>query len=135
MLKKRYIAVLLIKEHNDYTIIGKKVFNPTNKSIKFRNNTYILNLGKRTFSKGLKQFYYVDITNKTKTKQLVFIKPNENTEVDTEVIDMIISKKIIKQLTSELGITDYKQIIFYVVIGLTIGGLIGYLVGRSLLGA
>lgn len=123
--RKKYLAVFLIKEQESYTIVGKKFFNPTINSIEFQSNTYLINTSTPTYTKGLKLFFFMDISSKN---QLLFVK-TKGKKVDTEIVDLIMSKKIIKQLTSELGNTDFKTIILYLIIGLTIGGLIGYLIG------
>lgn len=123
--KKRYIAIFLIKEQNTYSIIGKKLFNPTTTPIQFRSNSYIVNPSIPTYSKGLKLLFFIDIKTK---KQLLFEK-NKGDNIDTEIVDLIMSKKIIKQLTSELGGIDYKMLIMYLVIGLVMGGMIGYIIG------
>lgn len=125
--KKRYIAVFLIKEQNTYTIIDKKIFNPTLDSIEHKSNTYIINSGNPTFSKGLNLFFFIDRDSK---KQLLFVK-NKSEGNDTEIIDLIMSKKIIKQLTSELGGIDFKTILLYLAIGLSLGGMIGYIIGSG----
>jgi len=128
MFKKRYIAVFLIKELDSYTIIGKKLFNPSNVSengISYKGNSYIIDTSERTFSKGLNQIYYIDKNTKD---QLLFSEIKRKTsKVDTGIIDMIIRKKIIKQLTSELGNTDYKSLLMYIIIGGIVGGLIGWI--------
>lgn len=124
---KKYIAVFLIKEQNSYTIVGSKRFNPTIEAMEYKNNTYIFNHSTETFSKGLKLFFFLDKDTK---KQLLFVKI-KNDNIDTEIIDLIMSKKIIKQLTSELGGIDYTSILLYVGVGLAIGGMIGYIIGGS----
>ena len=125
--KKRYLAVFLIKEQNTYSIIGKKVFNPLKPSLEYSGNTYIINSETPTFTKGLFLFFYIDTDEK---KQLLFVKKNKNEkQVDTEIVDLIMSKKIIKQLTSDLGNTDFTTIILYLIIGGAIGGLLGYIIG------
>ncbi len=125
---KKYIAIFLMKEQNTYNIIGKKFFNPTSESLQYKQNTYILTPSTPTFSKGLKLFFFYDMETK---KQLLFVK-NKNTGNDTEIVDLIMSKKIIKQLTSELGGIDFKMISMYVVLGLTIGGMVGYIIGGAI---
>lgn len=127
MFKKKYIAVFLIREQNTYTIVSKKYFNPTKDSIQFRSNTYIISSANPTYTKGTKLLYFIDVNSK---KQLLFVK-NKTNEIDSEIIDLIMSKKIIKQLTSELGGVDITSILLYLVVGLTIGGLIGYLIGSG----
>ncbi len=125
--RKKYIAVFLIREQNTYTIVSKKYFNPTKDSIEFRNNTYIISSANPTYTKGLRLLFFIDVSSK---KQLLFVK-NKTNEIDSEIIDLIMSKKIIKQLTSELGGVDITSILLYLVVGLTIGGLIGYLIGSG----
>ncbi len=124
--KNRYLAIFLLKKQNSYSIDGKKLFNPIDKSVEYKGNTYILNTSVETLSRGITLIFYLDIDSK---KQLLFTKPSKDNIVDAEIIDLVMSKKIIKQLTSELGNTDYKNIIMFLIIGCTIGGLIGYLIG------
>lgn len=123
--RKKYIAIFLIKEQNTYTIVGKKFFDPTKESMEYKNNTYIFNHSIPTYSKGLKLLFFLDKDTK---KQLLFVK-NKNDNIDTEIIDLIMSKKIIKQLTSELGGVDFTSILLYVGVGLALGGMIGYIIG------
>ena len=125
--RKKYIAVFLMKEQNTYNIIGRKLFKPTSDSLNYKGNSYIFKVSTPTYSKGLKLFFFLDMESK---KQLLFVK-NKSDDIDTEVIDLILSKKIIKQLTSELGGIDFKITIFYLIIGLAIGGMIGYIIGSG----
>lgn len=122
--KKRYLAVFLKKVQNSYHIVGKKLFNPSADSIKFQNQAYTLNFEISTCSRGNTDLYYINIDTKN---QLTFQKGVKSNKIDTTVLDMIISKKIIKQLTSDLGNTDYKMIMIYFTIGAIIGGLIGWI--------
>ncbi len=125
--RKRYIAVFLIKEQNAYTITGKKPFNPTLDSMEFKGNTYIINSETHTFSRGLNLFFFIEKDSK---KQLLFVKSKSQGN-DTEIVDLIMSKKIIKQLTSELGGLDFKTILLYLIIGLALGGMIGSIIGSG----
>lgn len=124
--KKKYIAVFLIKDQNSYSIEKKKRFNPSNKEITFRNKTYIINPSISTFSKGLKKFFLIDIN--ITSGHLLFRKGKESV-ITPEIIDMIISKKIIHQLTSNLTDTAIKMNIMMIIIGAVIGGLIGWIAG------
>jgi len=126
--KKRYLAIFLIKEQNSFTIVGKKLFNPNNPEISYSGKAYIIKTDKSTYSKGLTQFYFLIKDTK---QQLLFSKHEKSDLIDTALVDSILSKKIIKQLTSDLGNTDYRSIIFYLIIGLTIGGLIGFIIGKG----
>lgn len=126
--KKRYLAVFLVKEQNSYNIDGKKFFNPSESTIEYKGNTYIINSANQTLSKGITLIFYISIDTK---KQLLFYKTDKSNEIDTEIVDLVMSKKIIKQLTSELGGIDFKSIILYMIIGLTIGGMFGYIIGSG----
>jgi len=126
--KKRYLAIFLIKEQESFTIIGKKLFNPNNSSVSYKGKAYIIQTDIHTYSKGLTHFYFIDMDTK---QQLTFSKQPESNIIDTELVDSILSRKIIKQLTSDLGKIDYRMIFFYLIIGLTIGGLIGFIIGKG----
>lgn len=123
--RKKYLAIFLIKEQNSYTIVGKKFFNPTLDSMEYKGSTYIFNTSTSTCSKGLNQLFFID----KNTKKLLLFEKNKNPNLDTETIDLVMSKKIIKQLTSELGGIDFTSIILYVGVGLALGGMIGYIIG------
>ena len=128
MIKKKYIIKFLIKEHGIYTVVKAKRFNPLDTKIDFRNKSYIIDINIPTYRKTLKQFYFIDI-KKTENCQLIFYK-NKNTSIITpEIMDLIVSKSIIKQLTSNLTDTAFKMNLMYVIFGAIIGGLIGWIAG------
>lgn len=124
--KKKYIAVFMLKEQNSYTIQKKKKIDFLENKITFRNNSYIYNISIPSFSRGLKQYFCFDI-NKT-NGHLVFVK-NKNNLITPEIIDMICSKHTIKDLTTNLTDTAFKVNMMMVIIGLIIGGLIGWIAG------
>ena len=128
MIKKKYIIKFLIKEHGIYTVLKAKRFNPLNKEINFRDKTYIIDINIPTYRKTLKQFYFIDI-NKTENCQLIFYKNKNDSIITPEIMDLIVSKSIIKQLTSNLTDTAFKMNLMYIIFGAIIGGLIGWIAG------
>ena len=128
MIKKKYIIKFLIKEHGIYTVLKTKRFNPLNKEINFRDKTYIIDINIPTYRKTLKQFYFIDI-NKTENCQLIFYKNKNDSIITPEIMDLIVSKSIIKQLTSNLTDTAFKMNLMYIIFGAIIGGLIGWIAG------
>ena len=136
--KKRYIAVFLVKQKNSYEILKQKRFKPTNNIIRFQKKTYVIDVGNETASKGISQYYYIDIaTGQLNVKDNKKLKASESLEFDNhginpEMVDMILSQKIISQLTSNLTNTQLKINIFLASIFSLLGGFIGYVIGISI---
>lgn len=122
--RKKYIAIFLLKEQNTYTVIKHKKFKPTITEIKVsKDKTKTINVSIPIYSKGLKLYYFIDIDK----GQLFFDKKKDI--ISNEILDLIISKSIIRQLTMNLSDTAFKMNLMYIFIGLIIGGLIGWIAG------
>lgn len=120
MFTKKYIAVFLTKEQNSYTITKVKGFNPSDDKFIERN---LLDISDYTFSKGLRNYFFIDKSNKL---QLSFVNgkvPN----IDTKAVDDTLAKNIISQLTKDMSGVNLSKRIFDIIIGLVIGGLIGFI--------
>ena len=128
MLKKKYIVIFLIKEHQSYTEIKRKRINPNSTEINFNNKSYPIMINLHSYSKGLKYYYFIDTTKKIKC-QIFFNKTKKDSDVSLEIIDMIISKHIVKQLTSNLTDSAFRTNLMYVLFGLLLGGCIGWIAG------
>ena len=128
MLKKKYIIKFLIKEKEIYTVIKSKRIQPTTKEVKFRDKTYIIDITNPTYSKVLKLFFFIDI-EMTENCQLSFVKNEKESKITPEIIDLIIGKSIIKQLTSNLTDSAFRTNLMYVIFGLALGGAIGWIAG------
>jgi len=148
---KKYIAIFVIKEQGTFTRLGKKKFKPTNNFVRYKKRTFILDISYATYSRGLKQFYFIDLLNgqryleKTEqdkeieqTKKLTKKEKREKQkeiaeqlklkklDIDPEITDMLISRKVISQLTTNLTGGTNVMNIMTLIIGVVIGGLIGY---------
>ena len=122
--KNKYKAIFLIKREGSYSIIGKRRFNPSNKMIRFKKASYIIDVSRPTFIRALKMFYFIE---KDKT-QLFFGKNTEGTGVSPQVVDMIMSQKIVHDLTTNLAGNAFAINIMTLIFGGLMGGLIGFII-------
>ena len=120
MFKKKYIAIFLTKEKNSYTITKAKRFTPS--STKFIESN-LIDISNYTFSKGLRNYYYIDNANKL---QLSF-NNGISQKIDIKAIDDVLVRSIISQLTKDMSGTNLTKRLFDIIIGLVIGGLVGFI--------
>lgn len=121
--KNKYIAIFIVKKKDSYTVLGKRRFKASKKTIRFKGRTYLVDVVNATYSRGLKSFYFIDIEG----SQIVF-KGNKVSNYDPDVLDMILSKSIVKQLTANIGDNSYALNIMTLVVGAVMGGLLGYII-------
>lgn len=126
--KRKYYAVFTVNQLELPVIIGNKRISPISKSVRFRNNTFIINIENPTYIKGNKVFYFFSLTSQL---QLLFYKTKES-GMNSEIIDTIISQRIIQQLTTNLD-TEWKMNTSMILIGFIIGALLGYIVSQYLI--
>lgn len=144
---KKYIAVFVVKEQEVHTILSKKKFKPTNTTVRFRKHTYIMDVEIPTYSHGLYLYYFIDLRKgqqilsddiEIEEEQDLDVDSEEYTnqlllkarEIDPEITDMLISRKIISQLTTNLSDTAMKINIMTLLIGGVIGAMVGYTIAR-----
>ncbi|MEJ2248196.1 MAG: hypothetical protein P8Y70_01560 [Candidatus Lokiarchaeota archaeon] len=123
--KKRYFAILIVQDSdNSFSIINSKEINPTVQEVKFKeyqDNCFPIDISYPTYSNGLNQYYFINFHT---TTQLLLYQPNsdnnKNTVIDSEIVDLLIHKKIIKQLTTSLEPNkfDWKQFLFGLMSGI-----------------
>jgi len=130
ILRKKYIVVFLIKEQNSYSEVSRKLVKSTTTKIKFgKKDTIPIDISKPSYSKGLKLFYFIDLSNNL---QLHFIK-DKNNRINSEAMDMIFQQEIIRQLTSSLGEPSFLAgKLFNMIVGGIIGLLIGFVIASYL---
>lgn len=119
--RKKYIAVFCIRELEVNNILGTRKINPTSKTIRFRRHTFIIDVSTPSYIKNNKVFYFLSLTTK---KQLTFDDSKE-VDMNTELIDSVISQNIVEQLTKNLN-DNLKMNIIQILLGLCAGILIGY---------
>lgn len=126
-LKKQYIAVLVVKEQGKYTVVKTKKITSTTDTVQFKNKKALkVNIDDPIYMNGRKLFYFFNYN----TGQLSLRESVEKAE-EPEVMDMIINKKIVEQLTSNLLGIDFKAQLIYIGIGALAGIGFGYMAGMS----
>lgn len=146
--KKKYIAIFVLKEQGTFTRLGKKKFKPTDNYVRFNKRTFILDTSFATYSRGLKQFFFIDLINgqtyleqdnqdvadakltkkqkREKEKEDAKLLKLQNKTIDPEITDMLISRKVIAQLTTNLNSNAIGINIMTLIVGVVMGGFIGY---------
>lgn len=121
--KKKYIAVIVVSEQNTYSILRVRRFKTSNPLVRVNPKaSHLVDVSKPTYSRGLKLYFFVDITK----GHLTFEKTKS--PMNPKVVDMFIKQSIVRQLTARLSESRYFSRIFDIVIGLVIGALAGFII-------
>lgn len=134
--KSRYYAIFVKEEHGIFKRLTRKRISAMTEKVRYKRHTYILNMGFPTYSRGLKVFYFVDITagllsaEKTefKDQQILFKKNSKDVVMSPKILDKLISQNIVSQLTSNLSDGALKMNIITLVLGAVIGALSGFII-------
>lgn len=121
--RKKYYAFFLLKREGTYTRLRKKRFNPNRTTLSYKKGAYPLDVSKPTYERGLKLFYFIEI-GKT---QLFFQNDKTSSIISPKVIDMIMSQKIVSQLTQNLSGAN-KLNIMTLLLGVVMGAMIGFII-------
>jgi len=123
--KKKYFVIFVVRQQGTWTRIGRKRFSPSKEAIKFRRfGTFLVNSANPTYMRGLKLFYFVDV----KGKENICFKGDKGSIVDAKTADMILTRKIVSQLTTNLSSDKLKLNVMTLILGVGMGGLIGYII-------
>jgi len=141
--KKKYKIRFVIEEKGMYNVIGKKKLNPLKQWVRYKNNAYLIDVNNPTYSQGLNLFYLIDVKGKSikltkqkrKKRKIEIEKKNVISEAltteivnyDPEAVDLVIFKKIVKQLSSNLNANAFVINLIAVIIGAAIAGPIGWI--------
>lgn len=123
--KKKYYGIITVRENELQSFIGFKRIKPTQSSFSFKNKTFIIQIEFPTYIKGNKVFYFYNYLDET---LLLFNDKINRNIMNAEIIDKILAKSIISQLTSNLN-QKWKIEIPYILLSLGFGGMIGYIIG------
>ena len=137
---KRYYAIFCVKQHGVFRREGKKRIRPSNPIVRKNKHSFFVNFGFPTYSRGLKDFYFIDIdcgqvlaknTEIKKLKagnsQILFKGDRDKPLLNPKTLDLLVSQRIVKQLTSNLSDTAWKLNLITLILGLIIGGMSGYI--------
>jgi len=113
----------LVKREGTYTRLKKKRFSPNKATLSYRKGSYPIDVSKPTYERGLKLFYFIEI-GKT---QLFFVKDKNDSFISPQVVDMIMSQKIVSQLTQNLTGSG-KMNLLTLLLGVFMGSMLGFIV-------
>ena len=123
--KKKYFVIFVIRQQGTWTRIGRKRFHPSKEEIKFRRfGTFLINSANPTYIRGLKLFYFADV----KGGESICFKGNKGAVMDPKTADLVLTRKIVSQLTTNLSSDKLKLNVMTLILGIAMGGLIGYIV-------
>lgn len=123
--KKKYYAIITVRENELQSFIGFKRIKPTQTSFSFKNKSFPIQIEFPTYIKGNKVFYFYNYLDET---LLLFNDKTNRNIMNADIIDKILAKSIISQLTSNLN-QKWKIEIPYILLSLGFGGMIGYIIG------
>ena len=144
--KKKYYAVFLIVQEGSYSTLRKKRFSPSKQTVKVSTGTYVLDVSRPTYIKGLKLFYFIDsakvdgqlpLENKTKGKtkkekiagkNLNFKNRKSDIKITPRYLDDLISQHSLRDLSQNLHDNTFAFNLMTFVIGCVSGGAIGFIV-------
>ena len=121
--RNKYKAIFLIKREGSFSIKKKKRFSPTKNQIRYKKGSYPIDVSRPTYIKGLKLFYFIEID-----KTQLFFSNEKSSIISPKVIDLIMSQKIVSELTTNLSGSKMAMNIMTLIFGGIMGGLIGYIV-------
>ena len=123
--KKRYIAVFLTTEQGTYSVLKRKFFKPSDKTVRYVvGKSYKVDVSRPTYTKGLKLFYFIDINPR---KGQLFFKCAKDNKENPELIDMILRQGIISQIAGSLG-KSMNAGTMTLIIAFIFGGVVGFLI-------
>lgn len=123
--KKRYIAIFLTTEQGTYSVLKKKLFKPSDKTVRYEvGKSYKVDVSRPTYTKGLRLYYFIDINPR---KGQLFFKHDKNNNENPEIIDMILRQGIIGQIAGSLG-KNMSAGIMTLIVAFIFGGVVGFMI-------
>lgn len=120
-MKKKYITVFVVKENNSYSILRKKKISPSTERVRYKaGKSYKVNISVPTYSKGLKNFYFID----EKKGQLSFLELYK--DANPEAMDLIFEQGILRNIISGL-MARVSSNILMVIMALSLGVAVGFI--------
>ena len=124
---KKYFAVFCISENDIQNVVGYKRVNPTITKISFRKKTFLFQVEFPTYIKGRKIYYLFNL----KTGQLLLNQTSKENIINSELIDSVLSKSIINQLTTNLN-AKWKVELPMLIFSAGFGGMLGFIIGSMI---
>lgn len=123
-LKKKYFAIITVRENELQQIIGFKRIKPTDKKFSFRGKTFIIQIEYPTYLKGNKVFYFYNFLDES---LLLFNDTSDKEIINADIIDQVLTKSIVNQLTANLN-QKWKVELPMLLFSAGFGGLLGFII-------
>lgn len=123
--KKKYYAIVCVRENELQNIIAWKSLNPTQQFFKYKEKTFKIQIEFPTYIKGNKIYYFFNYIDES---QLLFNDKSNREIMNADIIDTIVAKKIVNQLTANLNQKWKVELPILLVAG-GFGGMLGFLIG------
>lgn len=120
---KKYYAVFTVNQNEVQNVVGFKRIKPTMNKVSFKRKTFLLQIEYPSYIKGRKIYYFFNL----KDGQLLFNKTSKESIINPEMLDSVLSRSIISQLTSNLN-TKWKVELPLMIFCMGFGGMIGFVV-------
>lgn len=126
--KTKYFAIFVIEVNQSFSFVKMKRINPIKRNVRYsKDKLFILQSELPTYINGLKVYYFFDLEH----GQLLFNKTSDESIINSDIIDNIMAKNIVNQLTSSLMSNKFAMNLLQIIFGGIFGGLIGYLIGTG----
>lgn len=123
LMKPKYIVKVLLKYQDTYYVQSTRVYKTAKRFIKaVKGKIHIINVENPHHIEDNKRYYYVDSES---NQQIVFQKTEF--ETNPEIIHKVIGGKTIEKMIHSVR-DNVKQKIFYLIIGLIAGVLLGAII-------
>lgn len=126
--KTKYFAIFVMEVNQSYSFVKMKRINPIKRKVRYsKDKLFLLQAEFPTYINGLKIYYFFDL----QAGQLLFNKTSDESIINSDIIDNIMCKNIVNQLTSSLMSNKFVMNLIQIIFGGIFGGLIGYLIGTG----
>lgn len=123
-LNRKYFAIITVRENELQNVIGFKRIKTTDKSFSYKGKTFPIQIEYPTYIKGNKVYYFYNFLDET----LLLFNDTSNKEIiNADIIDQIIAKNIVNQLTANLN-QKWKVELPMLLFAGGFGGLIGFII-------
>lgn len=121
---KKYFAIITVRENELQNVIGFKRIKPTDKNFSFKGKTFIISVEYPTYIKGNKVYYFYNFLDES---LLLFNDKSSREIMNADIIDQILAKSIVNQLTANLN-QKWKVELPMLLFSAGFGGLLGFII-------
>lgn len=123
-INRKYFAIITVRENELQNVIGFKRIKATDKTFSFKGKTFPITAENPTYIKGNKVYYFYNFLDES----LLLFNDKSNREImNADIIDKIMAKNIVNQLTANLN-QKWKVELPMLLFSAGFGGLLGFII-------